>query len=717
MSLQLYTIVYSIAATIAAAYFIRLAAKRRRTLREAALSVERIAQGDLSASRSSLDGDAGATRLAGALESLKKKMSSEANERRTIGQGLYSVGNELDQEMAKAAAVVKGIVVGAKAVNDRVIDQSAGIEETAATIKRILENLLRQDLSIESQATSVGQTAAAVEQMIANTQMISRNTDQMDGSFTELQSALKDGNEKLSAMIQRTADIFRQSDRLQEANEVIASIASQTNLLAMNAAIEAAHAGDSGRGFAVVSEEIRKLAESAAEQSTQIADTIATIRLGIAELDDGSSLTDKAFATVRERIAGLVALETQIKRAMDEQGEGSRSIMESTGRLREISGDVRKGSEEMVSGGRAIESEMARLIEGSSRVAETVKEILKDTAHMEIAVETVKEMSLRDKRLSDELYAGALSYKTGETILRLGHSQSNSHTRHLFAERLARWIDEKTEGSVRLELFPAEMLGSEMKMTKDAIEGALDMVITPTQQEYEPLLGLFELPFLFSTYRQAGSVLESPILEEMAGSLPAKGLRALAFWESGFIQITNNVRPIRTPADLSGLRIRTGQNDMTVRTLEALGAIPVPMPFSEVYDALSTGKIDGQENPVPHIEASRLYEVQKYLTVLNYKNAFATCLVSERTWQALKSEHQAALRDGARNLMREVLEAVERNEAAALVRLEKNGMEISRPSPEPFREAVRTVYEKSAAKFGAEWVDRIVKAARSSPAR
>jgi tripartite ATP-independent transporter DctP family solute receptor len=713
MSFQYYLAAYSIAVTILSAYVSYIAVRRRQALGEVEHAIERIAEGDLSTGSARLDAEAGTRRIAGALASLTKKLSSETRERRTIGQGLYSVGNELDQEMAKAAAVVKGITAGARAVDDRVIDQSAGIEETAATIRRILENLVRQDASIESQATSVGQTAAAVEQMIANTEAISRNTALMDGSFAELQSALKDGNAKLSAMIQRTAEIYRQSDSLQEANEVIASIASQTNLLAMNAAIEAAHAGDSGRGFAVVSQEIRKLAESAAAQSKQIADTIKTIRLGIAGLDGDSSSTDKAFATVRERISGLSALEAQIKRAMDEQGEGSRSIMESTGRLRDITGDVRRGSEEMVAGGRAIESEMSRLIDGNSRVAGTVKEIIKDAAHMEIAVETVKEMSRRDKELSDALYAGVLAYKTGGTILRLGHSQAASHARHLFAERLARRVEEETGGAVRLELFPAEMLGSEMKMTKDAIDGSLDMIITPTQQEYEPLLGLFELPFLFSDYRQAGSVLEGPILEEMARGLPAKGLRALAFWESGFIQITNNVRPIRTPEDLSGLRIRTGQNEMTIRTLEALGAIPVPMPFSEVYEALSAGKIDGQENPVPHIEASRLYEVQKYLSVLNYKNAFATCLISERTWNTLRPEHRTILRDGARGLMGGVLKAAEQNEAAALARLEKNGMEITRPSPEAFREAVRTVYEKSSAKFGAEWVDRIVKAARS----
>ncbi|MDP3177946.1 MAG: TRAP transporter substrate-binding protein, partial [Spirochaetaceae bacterium] len=258
--------------------------------------------------------------------------------------------------------------------------------------------------------------------------------------------------------------------------------------------------------------------------------------------------------------------------------------------------------------------------------------------------------------------------------------------------------------------FPAEILGSEMKMTKDVAEGALDMVITPTQQEYEPKLGLFELPFLFSSFQKVGAFLEGTIVEELAKSLPEKGLRLLALWESGFVQITNNARPIRSPQDISGLRIRAGENEMTIRTLKALGAIPVPLPFTKVYDALASGEIDGQENPVINIEGARLYEVQKYLSVLNYKNAFAAFMISERVWKTLSTEHQAILKEGARNLAKDHLKMIEDSEAAALARLQNNGMEVTRPSLEPFRAAARAVYEQSAAQFGKEWVDRIVKA-------
>jgi tripartite ATP-independent transporter DctP family solute receptor len=712
MALMPAILVHLVAAALGLGAFMFLSRKTRRTLSETAVSISSLADGDLSRARSIDAGNIGKDekRLAEALSALAMKLSSETHERRAIGQGLYSVGNELDQEMAKAATVVKGIAAAATMVSDQVTDHSAGIEETAVTIGRILENLGRQNASIESQAAAVGQTAAAVEQMITNAEAIARNTARMDESFDELQSALRDGNEKLAAMIQRTSEISRQSDSLQEANQVIASIASQTNLLAMNAAIEAAHAGDSGRGFSVVSQEIRKLAESAAEQSKQIAKTIQTIRSGISELDGDSAVTDRAFATVRERISGISSLETQIKGAMDEQGEGSRSIMEATGSLRKITDDVRHGSEEMATGSRAIESEMTRLIEGNARVGETVREIMRNTGNMEITVETVKEMSRRNKGLSDTLYANILTYKTAERILRLGHSQSKTHSRHISAEALARWAEEKSGGSLRLELFPAEMLGSEMKMTEDAAKGALDMVVSPTQVEYEPLMGLLELPFLFSSLQQVGSVLESPIVGEMARSLPGKGLRALAFWESGFVQITNNVRPIRVPQDLSGLKIRTGENEMTVLTLSALGAVPVRLPFTKVHSALASGEIDGQENPIANIESARLYEVQRYISVLNYKNAFATVMISERVWATLSAEHQAILREGARRLMKDHLRMIEENQAAALARLEKSGMEVARPSLEPFRVAVSSVYDRAASRFGKDWVERVIKA-------
>jgi tripartite ATP-independent transporter DctP family solute receptor len=321
-------------------------------------------------------------------------------------------------------------------------------------------------------------------------------------------------------------------------------------------------------------------------------------------------------------------------------------------------------------------------------------------------------MSRRNKGLSDTIYANALSYKTGETILRLGYSQGKTHPRHLSAEKLARWVEERTGGALRLELFPAEMLGSEVKMLKDVAEGALDMVITPLQQEYEPKLGLFELPFLFSSYGRVGAVLETAMVEELASGLPDKGLRALAFWESGFVQITNSVRPIRGPEDMSGLKLRAVESEMTIRTLKSLGAVPLPMPFAKVYQALAAGEIDGHDNTVANIEGARLYEVQKYLSILNYKNAFATVMVSERVWRTLSPDYQAILREGARNLMRDHLKMIEENEAAAIARLEKNGMEISRPSPEPFRAAVRGVYDQAAAQFGKEWVDRVVKAAQ-----
>lgn len=698
-------------ACVVALFALVLHRRSSRTMDAAADLLERVAGGDLSEARrprSSARGAAGG-RLMRAIAGLAEKIAEEADERRSMGQDLYSVGRQLDQEMEKAASVVSGIGSGAQAVNDRIIDQSASIEETAATIHRIIENLEKQDASIESQAAAVSHTAAAVEQMIANSGTIARSIEQMDSAFGELQESLSKGNDRLSKMISRTGDISAQSESLEEANDVISSIAAQTNLLAMNAAIEAAHAGNSGKGFSVVAQEIRKLAESAAGQSHQIAAKIKTIRGAIAELDGDSSLTDQAFASVRQRIGNLATLETQIKSAMDEQGEGSRSIMESTGRLRQITEDVRGGSGEMVSGSRAIASEMSRLIAGNSSIQEAAAEIGKNAGFLGSTVSSVKGLSGTNKELSDSLYARSSSYDTGERILRLGYGQSKTHPRHATAVLLSKWVAEKTGGRLRLELFPSEILGSERQMTKDVSEGVLEMTLTSTHLEYEPRFGLLELPFLFSDFRQAAAALEGSIGDELGAALPRKGLRALGFWASGFRQITNNARPIRVPEDIKGLRIRSSENEMTVRILKTLDAVPLPLPFNKVYAALSSGEIDGQENPLLNIEGARFYEVQKYISLLNYKLAYACFFVSEKVWGALPAEFQEVLREGAKRFAKEHHRLVAESEAACLERLEKFGMEVSRPDVESFRAATSKLYAEASKTFGVEWVERVRK--------
>lgn len=225
-------------------------------------------------------------------------------------------------------------------------------------------------------------------------------------------------------------------------------------------------------------------------------------------------------------------------------------------------------------------------------------------------------------------------------------------------------------------------------------------------------MGLLELPFLFSSLERPGAVLDGPVGDELARELPAKGLRVLAYWESGFRQITNNVRPILEPKDVSGLRLRAGENDMTIRILKALGAVVVPMPFPKVYGALAAGEIDGQENPVANIESARLYEVQKYISILNYKYSFLAFMASETVWSTLPENVRGLLREGARRFAAEHRAMVAENEAASLARLERYGMAASRPALEPFREASRAVYAQAAEKFGRDWVDRIVKEAK-----
>jgi TRAP-type C4-dicarboxylate transport system substrate-binding protein len=151
---------------------------------------------------------------------------------------------------------------------------------------------------------------------------------------------------------------------------------------------------------------------------------------------------------------------------------------------------------------------------------------------------------------------------------------------------------------------------------------------------------------------------------------------------------------------------------MTARTLEALGAVPVPLPFPKVYGALASGEIDGQENPVANIETSRLYEVQKYISIVNYKYQCVPLLISEIVWQKLAPQHRDILREGAVKFAREHRKMVAESEAAMLETLEKKEMEITRPPADPFRAATQVVYERAASEHGEDWVKRIVKAAK-----
>ncbi|GAI05652.1 unnamed protein product, partial [marine sediment metagenome] len=180
-------------------------------------------------------------------------------------------------------------------------------------------------------------------------------------------------------------------------------------------------------------------------------------------------------------------------------------------------------------------------------------------------------------------------------------------------EYFAELVKEKTNGEVEIQVFPSSQLGNQRDLIEGLIFGTLDLTLTSTAVlgNFLPKIAIFDLPFLFRDVKHAYKALDS-IGMEIGKELEPKGIKLLAFFENGVRHLTNNVRPVRAPEDMKGLKIRVMEQKIYIEMMKALGANPTPMAFGELFTALQQGTVDGQENPVSHIWTKRFFEVQKY---------------------------------------------------------------------------------------------------------
>lgn len=297
------------------------------------------------------------------------------------------------QDMASKATSIKddifGIGENLNSLNAQTEEQSASVIETSSTVQQIAKNIESLTNQIESQTAGVTESSAAVQEMVANINAISMNLEKAAKNFDHLLSSSNTGKDNMQNVIDHVKNISAQSEHLLETNEMINAIASQTNLLAMNAAIEAAHAGEAGKGFAVVSDEIRKLAETTSEQSRVIEGELKNIVQTIASIVDASAQADEAFGTVGEQIAAINALIQEIRHAMQEQNEGSTQVLEALGQIQSITVEIQGGSVEMNQGVAMILTEMRRLEEVSLKVQQNSKNIESSSEAMAGAIENI----------------------------------------------------------------------------------------------------------------------------------------------------------------------------------------------------------------------------------------------------------------------------------------------------------------------------------------
>jgi tripartite ATP-independent transporter DctP family solute receptor len=300
------------------------------------------------------------------------------------------------------------------------------------------------------------------------------------------------------------------------------------------------------------------------------------------------------------------------------------------------------------------------------------------------------------------------TYATPEYTLKIGHSDTTSNLIHVSLENFAAYVKEQSNGRVQVDIYAAEQLGSNSEMAEMVEQGFLDAMMMPQGQlaSYAPKLNVLGLPFLFPSYDAVYAVLDSDIGDELVADLSSRNMIQLAYWENGLRQVTNSKRPIETPADLQGLKIRTPEDSMTIAIFQALGASPSPLAFSELYLALQQGTFDGQENPVSNIYANNFQDVQKYISITNHKYECKNMIFSLSTWNKLPTEVQELLQEAAVIYGNEHRQAIVDSADQMLSELEAAGMQVSRPDTTAFQEATASVYQDFYAQN--DWAEDLV---------
>lgn len=288
---------------------------------------------------------------------------------------MSETGNTLSANVTQTSASVEQIRANIESARKQIIRQKDNTDETASAVEELISNTESLDRLIRDQSTSVDQSSAAIEEMTANVSSIAQLTSNAVTEVSAMNAAVSKGNESLEQVLDIIKEIASESERLQEANVLISNIASQTNLLSMNAAIEAAHAGEAGKGFSVVSDEIRKLSENSAGQSREVSSNLARIAAAIEKAKESSRTTSDEFARMKAVIEKVTTLFNQFDQSLREQSAGGSQVLEGLSQIRTIAEQVKTGSAEMMVGNRRILSIVSDLTEISGVTGGALEEI------------------------------------------------------------------------------------------------------------------------------------------------------------------------------------------------------------------------------------------------------------------------------------------------------------------------------------------------------
>jgi methyl-accepting chemotaxis protein len=299
--------------------------------------------------------------------------------------------------MAETAAAVNQITSNIQSIKGRIMNQSASVTETHATMEQVVTNINKLNSHVENQSRNVSQASSAIEEMVASIDSVTSTLINNSANVSTLKEASEVGHGGLQEVAMDIQEIARESEGLLEINAVMENIASQTNLLSMNAAIEAAHAGEAGKGFAVVADEIRKLAESSSEQSKTIGNVLKKIKASIDKITQSTENVLAKFDAIDSGVKTVADQEANIRGAMEEQGKGSKQVLQSASSLNGITQQVKSGSEEMLEGSKEVIRESESLAKVTHEITGGMNEMVNGAEQINIAVHHVNEISTKNR--------------------------------------------------------------------------------------------------------------------------------------------------------------------------------------------------------------------------------------------------------------------------------------------------------------------------------
>jgi len=324
---------------------------------------------------------------------------------------LSDIGTNLASNMTETAAAMNEIAANIQSIRGRVLNQSASVTETNATMEQVTNNINKLSSQVDRQTGAISMASSGLEQMIANIQSVTSTLVKNVENVRQLQESSETGKNSLQEVAADIQEIARESEGLLEINSVMENIASQTNLLSMNAAIEAAHAGESGRGFAVVADEIRKLAESSSEQSKTIGTVLKKIKDSMDKITRSTDNVLNKFEAIDSGVKIVAEQEEAIRRSMEEQNAGSKQVLNASAQVGQVSQEVSGSSIEMLEGSKEVIQESKNLEKVTQEITNGINEMAAGAEQVNKAVNTVNDLTGRTKENISTLVKSVAGFK------------------------------------------------------------------------------------------------------------------------------------------------------------------------------------------------------------------------------------------------------------------------------------------------------------------